>query len=178
MKRLSPVTAITLAMGWVGMGILPASAQDCPPPQHRLHQPERGPLCEEGILKLSEAQKASLQAIRAKHEESLAAKRKAAQAAHAAFAQAEQKPETRPETLKSLHRTLADQSFEARLEHRAMKEEIRAILTPEQREQSARMEGRREGLWMAHRGGMAEKGMQHEGHPDLPGCEKGKTAEQ
>ena len=121
-------------------------------------------------LHLSEAQKTSFQAIHAKHQDSLAGKRKALEAAHAAFKEAEKAPDAKPETLKALHRTLSDAAFELRLEHRAMKQEIRAILTPEQREQSARFEGRMEGMRMSHRGGRQEQWGPRDGHPKGPGA--------
>ena len=65
--------------------------------------------------------------------------------------------------------TLADLAFDLRLERRAMKQEIRAILSPEQREESARMEGRMEGMRRSHRG---EREGQEDGHatPQAPCC--------
>ena len=159
-KRIT-LTALTLTLG---MGFLPAATQDAPPPANAPQHQEMGP-----ALHLSEAQKTSFQAIRAKHEPSLAARRKALEAAHAAFKEAEKAPDTKPETLKALHRTLADLAFDLRLERRAMKQEIRAILSPEQREESARMEGRMEGMRRSHRG---EREGQEDGHatPQAPCC--------
>jgi Spy/CpxP family protein refolding chaperone len=114
----------------------------------------------EARLHLTDAQKASFREIRAKHQEALAAKRKAAFEAGKTLAKALANPESKPEELKTLHRSAADLAFEARLEQRAMRLEIRAILTPEQREEGARMEGRMEGMMMSrgaghwHEGGM------------------------
>ncbi len=110
-----------------------------------------------GRLKLTEAQKASLQTIRARHQEALAARDKAAGEARRAFFEAERRPGTAPEALKALNRTLADAEFDRRQEHRALREEMRAALTPEQREQAARMEGFRQGMRQA-RGGRWEGG--------------------
>jgi Spy/CpxP family protein refolding chaperone len=55
---------------------------------------------------------------------------------------------------------MADAQFEAMLERRAMRNEVRAVLTPEQREQAARMEGRMQGR-MQGRGmnGQGRRGM-------------------
>ena len=110
-------------------------------------------------LNLTEAQKASLKDIQAKHKDSFAAKKKAAMAARKAFFEAIQKPETAPETLKALHRTLSDLEFDRMLEFRAMRQEMRAVLNPEQREKAARMEGRMEGMRMARGGRGWDGGM-------------------
>ena len=121
-------------------------------------------------LKLSEAQKTSFQAILAKHKDSLAGKGKAAQEARKALFEAMQKPESTPESLKALHRTVSDLQFDRMLEHRAMRQEIRAILTPDQREQAARMEGRMEGMRLAHGGPMGMR-RQHGWEADAPAAE-------
>ena len=108
-------------------------------------------------LKLTDAQKASLKAIRTKHQDTMIAKRKAGIEARRAFFEASKKPETSPETLKALHRTMSDLEFDRRLEHRAVRQEMHALLTPDQREKVARMEGFKQGMRMA-RGGRWEGG--------------------
>jgi Spy/CpxP family protein refolding chaperone len=105
-------------------------------------------------LKLTDAQKAGFQAILAKHKDSLASKGKAAKDASKAFFEALRKPETSPDSLKALNRSMSDLRFDQMMEHRAMRQEIRALLTPDQREQAARMEGRMEGMRLARGGGM------------------------
>ena len=152
--------ALTLALGQLQAQGLPAA----PPagPQGLCCPGARGP---QGFadrmasqLKLTDAQKASFQAILAKHKDSMADQGKALKAARKAFLEAMQKPETTPESLKALHRGLSDLQFNRMLERRAMRQEIRAILTPDQREQAARLEGRMEGMRLARGGGM---GMGH-----------------
>jgi Spy/CpxP family protein refolding chaperone len=93
-------------------------------------------------LGLTEAQKASCQTIVDKHRASLEQKRQAALEARRAYWEAARKPETSADTLRQLHRTLSDRAFEAQLERRALRQELRAVLTPEQRERAAWMEGR------------------------------------
>ena len=103
-------------------------------------------------LKLTDAQKASFKAIFAKHKDSLKAKGQAIREARKAYREALEKPDTPQDALKTMNRSLADLKFERRMEARAMRQELRAVLTPEQREKAARMEGRMEGMRMAQAG--------------------------
>jgi Spy/CpxP family protein refolding chaperone len=165
MKITQSLTVLGFALA-LGAGLVPALAQDAPPPpapakQDGMRDWSQGRMAEQ--LKLTDTQKASLKTIMAKHHDALSAKGKAAKEARRAFFEAMQKPETSPETLKALHRTMSDAGFEQLLEGRTMRQEIRAMLTPDQREQAARMEGRREGMRMA-RGGFGFGGMMHGGH--------------
>jgi len=139
MSNLLPYTALALTLG---LGL-----QAAPPAEEHTERPRMEEMQARiaARLHLTEAQKASIQETRTKHHESLSAKRKAAMAAHEAFTQAMRKPESKPEDLKTLHQTATALSFDLQLEHRALRQELRALLTPEQREQSARMEGRFEG---------------------------------
>ena len=142
MSLATPFTALALTLG---LGLQPAAAQGCPCPG-----PDRGPRAEAmesrmaAALRLTDAQKASIKELRAKRKPGLEAKHKALKAAWTAFKEAEGKPETRPEELKALHRTASDLSFDLKLERRAMRKEIGALLTPEQREKAAYMLGRME----------------------------------
>jgi Spy/CpxP family protein refolding chaperone len=68
-----------------------------------------------------------------------------------------EKPDSSPDSLKAMNRSLADLKFDRRMEFRAMRQDLRAVLTPEQREKAARMEGRMEGMRMA-RGGWGMRG--------------------
>jgi Spy/CpxP family protein refolding chaperone len=104
-------------------------------------------------LKLTDTQKASFKAIFAKHQASMAAGRTGVAEARKALGEAMKQPDSSPDTLKALHRTLSDRAFDQMLEHRALRQELRAVLTPEQREQAARMEGRMEGRMEARRMG-------------------------
>ena len=110
-------------------------------------------------LGLNDTQKAGIQAIVARHRDALAGKEMAARAAARAFAEALAKPESRPDELKALQRNQADAQFACMMEQRSLRQEIRALLTPEQREQAARLEGRMEGMRMAHGGACGMRGM-------------------
>ena len=139
MSNLLPFTALALTLG---LGL-----QAAPPAEDHTERPRMEEMQARvaARLHLTEAQKASIQETRARHHESLSAKRKAARTAHATFTQAMRNPESKPEDLKALHQTATALTFDLELEHRALRQELRALLTPEQREQSARMEGRMEG---------------------------------
>lgn len=164
MTSMRSIASIALAVA-LGSGLMPAMAQGAPGPDGANTMPGRdghsgwmeGRMAAQ--LNLTEAQKASLKDIQAKHKDSFAAKKKAAMAARKAFFEAIQKPETAPETLKALHRTLSDLEFDRMLEFRAMRQEMRAVLNPEQREKAARMEGRMEGMRMARGGRGWDGGM-------------------
>lgn len=122
-------------------------------------------------LGLSDAQKASWKAIFDKHQASLAQKRQAAGAARQAFQEAYGRPGTDPDTLRQLHRAQADLAFEARLERRALRQELRAVLTPEQRERAAFWEGRMEARRWGRGGGPGPGPMARvrRGLPPMPG---------
>lgn len=164
---------INHALTILGLAIaLPALAQGTPapappmPPMHgEGHGGMQGRMAEK--LKLTDAQKASYKEITARHQAALAAKGKAARQASHAFFESLQNPETTPETLKALHRTMSDANLDALLERRAMRLEIRAMLTPTQREQAAMMLGRMEGMRMA-RGGFGGMRGGHQAPPDAP----------
>ena len=148
MNNLTPI-ALSLILGW-----LPASAQATP--EAAAPRPQRPAMMGARVaarLQLSEAQKTAIKEIRAKHQAAIETQAKAVKEANKAFAEAAQKPETTTAALKALHQTLSDQAFALKVEHRAMRLEIRALLTPEQREQAAKMEGQRQGMRMARRGG-------------------------
>ena len=164
---------INHALTILGLAIaLPAMAQGSPapappmPPMHgEGHGWMQGRMAEQ--LKLTDAQKASLKDITAKHQAGLAAKGKAAHEASRAFFEALQSPETTPEALKGLHRTMSEANLDALLERRAMRLEIRAMLTPDQRERAAMMLGRMEGMRMA-RGGSGGMRGGHHAPPEAP----------
>ena len=145
----------------LGTGSLPAMAQAAPAPQMASHDWTEGRMAER--LKLTDAQKASIREITTKHQAALAAKGKAARDARQAFFEALDRPESSADGLKALHRSMTDLGFEQLMEARTLRLETRAVLTPDQRELAARMEGRKEGMRMAG-GGM--HGMHH--GPDGP----------
>jgi Spy/CpxP family protein refolding chaperone len=92
-------------------------------------------------LKLTEAQKASFKAIHEKHQASAKARRETVQAAAKAFREAARDPKVGTDQLRRFHQALADARFEAMAAQRAMKLELRALLSPEQREQAAELRG-------------------------------------
>jgi Spy/CpxP family protein refolding chaperone len=146
---------LSLAALALGMCLAPAQAQDAPAPRPRMG--DRLPKVEERFdraLRLTDAQKASVKEIRARHKAAIDAKRATAETSRKAFEESIRNPEAKSEDLKALHRTQADANLDLLLEHRAQRLEIRAILTPEQREKAARLLGRMEGLRMRHPGGM------------------------
>ena len=93
-------------------------------------------------LALTPDQKTRFDAVMAAHKAPLETKRKASM----------KEPETKAEDLKTLHRAAADADLDMLLEHRSQRQEIRALLTPEQREKAARLEGRMEGRMQGHKG--------------------------
>jgi len=147
MRIIHSITLLGLALA------LPALAQTPTAPPPPAPQPMQGPEHHRGDmmermaqkLKLTDAQKASCKDIVAKHRPALETKGKAAKEARRAFMEAVQNPESTPDTLKTLNRAAADARIEAMLEGRAMRQELRAVLTPEQREKAAYLMGRRAG---------------------------------
>jgi Spy/CpxP family protein refolding chaperone len=177
MKTLLPITGIGFALV-LGTLALPARAQSATPAQPpAVQDPAATPampmhpgarMGQDGPfgwmlgrmatkLHLTDPQKASCRTILDQHKASLAAKRQALAAARTAYREAYAKPDTSLDTLKSLNRALADARLDHQLELRTLRQELRAVLTPEQREQAARMEGRWEGMRQA-RGGRCAMG--------------------
>ncbi len=145
---------LILATLVAGFSFAPGFAQDAPAPGPRgqdFHPRMMARI--ERSLNLTDAQKAAFADIRAKHTPQAEAKRKAAQDARKAFQDAMAKEDTPAADLRKLHQTMADANLDVLLEHRAARQEFHAILTPEQREKAARMEGRFEGMMMGRRGG-------------------------
>jgi len=155
---MKPLAFAALALG---VTMLPGFAQEARNPRTRPGDVQERMLNHlDRALNLTDAQKASAKEIRAKHKDGMEAKRKAAQDARTAFTEGLGRTETSADDLRKLHRAMADAQFELLLDHRQMRQEFHAILTPEQREKAARLEGRMEGLRMGHRGGpMAAGGM-------------------
>lgn len=92
-------------------------------------------------LKLTEAQKTTIQGIRDKHRPDLAARRAAARQAQSALRTALQDPATPEAQLRSLHDQAAAARFEMMLVRRSVHQEVQAVLTPEQREKAAELRG-------------------------------------
>jgi len=157
MTRIRSLLPAVFAVACIlGAGVPPAMGEASPAPA-----PAQAPLAGRGQgllermaerLQLTDAQRASCKEILARHQDALAAKGQAARAARAAWFEALRQPGTPAETLKALHRTQSDLEFERLMEGRTLRQELHAVLTPAQREQAARMEGRREGLRLARAG--------------------------
>ncbi len=107
--------------------LLPLTAQDAPRPRgQRFAQ----------ALQLTADQQSKIQALRASHRAATAPKRQAAQEARATLAKALQDPGTPEATLRSLHQKAAEAHFQVLLARRENLLQIRALLTPEQREKA------------------------------------------
>jgi len=156
-----------LAALFLGVTALPAAAQDAPPSQPQ-RQPQVGadapgrhraapPRVRERMardLGLTEEQRAKIKEIRQKHEAGAGARMKAAMEARKAFADAFRDHATSVEELRRLHGAASQARLEALLDQRAQREEIRAVLTPEQREKAAHRRGLMEGMGRGMRHGM------------------------
>lgn len=91
------------------------------------------------VLALTDAQKASIQAIREKHRPDLATRRDAAREAQAAFRAALRDPATPEAQLRLLHDKAASARFGMLMAGRAMRQDIQAVLTPEQRAKASQL---------------------------------------
>ena len=137
----------------LGLGVLPLAAQ---PYSH----PGKGDGSRQAFLmgrmadqlKLTESQKTQIQAIQARHMETTKAKAQAAAEAHKAFRDAMQNPDTPPTQLKTLNQARSDLAFELMLDRRALRNEIRALLTPDQRIELDKLQAYHRGRKQGRRG--------------------------
>ena len=140
----------------LGVALMPARAQHPDRPKAEAPHHVREAARAEGVarrLKLSEAQRKAIQAIRARHGDSLKADRQAAREARRDLREASRDPRTSLEHLRAFHEAAAQRQFELLLARRAMRAEVQAVLTPEQREEAARLRGVAEGRMKARREG-------------------------
>jgi len=135
----------------VGLGLVPLAAQSMPSPGMGPRQTRMVDRMAE-YLKLTDAQKSQIQAIQAKHADEIKAKVQAAVEAHKSFKEALKNPDTAATQLKPLYQAQADRDFDLLLDRRAMQNEIRAVLTPEQRAEMDKLQS-------FHRGMMKGRGM-------------------
>lgn len=141
MKALSSLVFSLMALvALPAMGDVPEGA---PPQTQAPGRQHRG-------LDLSPEQRNRLQAIRSRHREQLRTSRQATRQARQAFFEALRDPAAKVDQLRQLHRALSDQMLENLLARRAMRLEMREVLTPEQRERVSRRLGRGAGpkRWM------------------------------
>lgn len=92
-------------------------------------------------LNLSDAQRTSIRSIREKHRPELLLKREAARQAQAALRTALREAATPEAQLRALHDQASAARFEMMLARRTVRQEVRAVLTPEQREKAAELRG-------------------------------------
>ena len=126
--------------------LLPLMAQDSTPPAApKGHRGERFALPSThaltGIygqaLNLTADQKTKLHELRGIQRTANAPKRQAAQATRAAFGKAMQDPATPEATLRELHLKASEAHFQVLLAGRGNLAQVRALLTPEQREKAS-----------------------------------------
>ena len=146
MKRLLGPSLLLL------LGTLSLTAQAPPPPPPA---PQAGP--QEGwghgrqaerlgrFLKLTDAQKASIKAIRDRHKAELTQDRTTEQSARVALRTAMKDGAATPAQLRPLFDKAAAARFDLLMAQRATHQEVLAVLSPEQREKAAELRGRMEG---------------------------------
>ncbi len=86
-------------------------------------------------LNLSADQQAKVKVIHESHQAAFKTKGDAAQAAHKALREAMASAATEAKTLQGLHEKASAAQFDLMLEHRAVRQEILPLLTPEQKAQ-------------------------------------------
>ena len=147
---ITPFTSWTLVLG---LGILPLAAQPSDTPNTPLVSPSgplKGHLAER--LKLTEDQKTQIQTVLTRHGETIKTRAQAAAEARKAFREAERNPEAMNDQLKTLYQAKSDQDFGLMLEHRSQQNEIRALLTPEQRTEWDKLRAYHQGAMHRRRG--------------------------
>jgi periplasmic protein CpxP/Spy len=127
----------------LGLGLIPLAAQPMDHPG-----PHQGRMLDRMAddLKLTESQKTQIQDIRSHHAEAAKAKVQAAREARKAFRNALRDPATTDAQLKPLYQTQSDRDFELMMDRRALRNEIRAILTPEQRIEMDKLQAYHQGM--------------------------------
>jgi Spy/CpxP family protein refolding chaperone len=110
-------------------------------------------------LKLTEDQKTRITAIQAKHAEEIKTKTQAADDARKAFLDAAAEGNATAPKLKPLYQTKSDRSFELMLAIQTMQDEIRTVLTPEQRAEADKYRAFSQGMRGGRRGGGHGVGM-------------------
>jgi len=113
------------------LAALPLAAQPAPRRPGRIAQ----------ALNLSDAQRASIRSIREKHGPELHLRQDAARQAQAALRTALREPATPEAQLRTLHGKASAARFEMLMARRTVRQEVRAVLTPEQREKAAELRG-------------------------------------
>jgi Spy/CpxP family protein refolding chaperone len=90
---------------------------------------------------LTDAQRVSIQGIREKHRPDLVLRRDAVRQAQAALRTALRDPATPEPQLRTLHDRASAAQFEVILARRSVRQDVQAVLTPEQRAKAVEMRG-------------------------------------
>lgn len=138
LKPLLLAAGLLIAGGSLAAQSAPASPQAAPAPR--------------GGLDLSDAQKASMKAVFAKHRDAMHADFQAAHEAGKALHAGLKDPSTSVDALRALHQKVSDAQFNLLLERRAIHQEVQGILTPDQQARMASWKGHHR----HHRGGMGQ----------------------
>lgn len=91
-------------------------------------------------LKLTDAQRAQIKAIHERHQGAVKVKQGEARAARETLRKAAARLEAGGAELKPMHQAAADRQFEVMMERRALRREVRAVFTPEQRAEADRLQ--------------------------------------
>lgn len=121
---------------------LPLAAQIQP-----LHRAERIA----SALNLTEAQQASIKALRDKHRPEMLARREATRQAQDFLRKAMQDPATPEAQLRTAYDKAASARFDLMLARRSMHQDVQALLTPEQRLKAAELRGAAQARMQDHR---------------------------
>ncbi len=90
-------------------------------------------------LHLTDTQKTQIKALRAKHKDALQAKHSALREARQTLVSAMKDPKSSQADLRRLHTQVSDMHFDLMWERRSLRQEVLALLTPEQREKAAEL---------------------------------------
>jgi Spy/CpxP family protein refolding chaperone len=109
------------------------------------------------VLNLTDAQKASIQAIHEKHKPDMVLKRDTVKQARTALQAALAVPATPAAQLRPLYDAAAAARFDMMMAQRSVQQEVQAVLTPEQRAKAAELRGLAQAgrFQRMHRPGMA-----------------------
>ena len=135
--RTASLRPLLLAAGLLALGGS-LFAQAPGPGCGRGFGPGPGPAGEGRMLRrlnLTDAQKAQVKAIHQAHQSAFQAKGDAAKAARQAMHDAMVNSATDSKTLQALHEKVSAAQFDLMLEHRAVRQEILPLLTPDQKTQ-------------------------------------------
>ncbi len=134
-----PMTSLTRSLTVLALSVFPLLAQ----PGLEMPGPGSGPRGGHmaRALDLTEAQKTSIQAIHEKHRPDMTARREAVRQTQTALQAAFRDAATPEAQLRTLHDKASAARFEMMLAGRSIRQEVDAVLTPEQRAKAADLRG-------------------------------------